>query len=441
MSTAAQRLALDGARTIGEELCASALWDASGTRCNWLGRIDIVDEPSADLFSSRTAALSPESTAGAPGSRCSFPSSRASRATSASRGRRWARSGGRSRAGGPISERSGRHRSTPACWGWRTSQTRCASLDCGAAIRDDVDWLAGAITASAETPPQLDVVSGAAGSVPVLFALAHGPMRAFEDAALACVEAYHRSALREGDACSWDAQRLHGSAMTSAPMTGLSHGVSGPAGALFEAYAWTGERRHEELALAALRYEDRYFSRSAGNWADTRQPIEYDAVGEPHGRFVATWCYGAPGMGLVRARAAALARDESWLAESASVALETTRASLRDALAATQHDATLCHGSSGLADALLTMGRALDAPDAVRDAAEAAEQLIGRYAANGRWPSGLLAGGPNPSLMIGSAGIGLFFLRLADPRVRGVLQVASGKPIDGTRDRRAAAAV
>jgi lantibiotic modifying enzyme len=50
--------------------------------------------------------------------------------------------------------------------------------------------------------------------------------------------------------------------------------------------------------------------------------------------------------------------------------------------------------------------------------------LIARHAAAGDWPSGTPSGGPNPSLMLGTAGIGYTVLRLHDPnRVPSILWV------------------
>ena len=47
-----------------------------------------------------------------------------------------------------------------------------------------------------------------------------------------------------------------------------------------------------------------------------------------------------------------------------------------------------------------------------RNAFVTATELVRRYDACGDWPSGVNAGGPNPSLMIGEAGIGYHLLRL-----------------------------
>lgn len=48
-------------------------------------------------------------------------------------------------------------------------------------------------------------------------------------------------------------------------------------------------------------------------------------------------------------------------------------------------------------------------------AVDAMLELAGRYGESWEWPSGVNAGGPNPSLMIGTAGIGYHLLRLCDP--------------------------
>jgi lantibiotic biosynthesis protein len=80
----------------------------------------------------------------------------------------------------------------------------------------------------------------------------------------------------------------------------------------------------------------------------------------------------------------------------------------------------VCHGLCGNAEEVLEGGTVLST-----DAAIAAEEVarIGgaRYAMNpAAWPCGT-HGGSTPSLLLGLAGIGRFFLRLARPDVPSVL--------------------
>jgi lantibiotic biosynthesis protein len=61
-------------------------------------------------------------------------------------------------------------------------------------------------------------------------------------------------------------------------------------------------------------------------------------------------------------------------------------------------------------------GQMLDDPSYRDRAVAVGRALIDRHAESGDWPSGVPSGGPNPSLMIGNAGIGYAFLRLHDPK-------------------------
>ena len=84
-------------------------------------------------------------------------------------------------------------------------------------------------------------------------------------------------------------------------------------------------------------------------------------------------------------------------------------------------DFTLCHGLLGLADALLDASRAgLSDGDAAL-AAIVARAVAEFHDGERPWPSGLLTREELSGLMLGNAGIGWFFLRLADPSLPSVL--------------------
>ena len=80
-----------------------------------------------------------------------------------------------------------------------------------------------------------------------------------------------------------------------------------------------------------------------------------------------------------------------------------------------RHDATLCHGAGGLSEIVWTGGQWLGDAALAEAARAAGRALIDKYAASGSWPSGVATAGPNPSLMLGKAGIGMHFLRLHAP--------------------------
>ncbi|RMH15538.1 MAG: hypothetical protein D6696_20460 [Acidobacteria bacterium] len=277
-----------------------------------------------------------------------------------------------------------------------------------------------AIAGAFDEPHPRDYLGGNAGAIAALLRLAHSTG---DDAWLAlarrAAEELAASARRDGAAATWDAAELAGpfgeAPPESATPTGLSHGAGGVALGLFELYAATGDQGLLDLARGALAYEDRFFDRDAGNWRDVRSTAETPS-------FSTAWCHGAPGIALVRLRAMAVDRERrEHHAEQARTALATTAAAVERALAAPRHDATLCHGSCGLAEVLAIGDRLLGETRYAATVGRAAATLVARYGERGDWPSGIPSAGPTPALWLGSAGIGHHLLRLHRPQVPPIL--------------------
>jgi lantibiotic modifying enzyme len=198
---------------------------------------------------------------------------------------------------------------------------------------------------------------------------------------------------------------------------------------MLEAWALDGDTRLRDAARAAFAFEDSLFSAPAANWLDTRSPYRSEG-GVLHGVCRTTWCHGAPGIALARIRARQL--DTARAAEHErmiGIAVGTTSKQLDELLAAPGADATLCHGISGLLEVLLRYALLTADANASRAVSESALRLAGMYDQVSEWPSGINAGGPNPSLMVGTAGIGYELLRIESPRsVRPVLLVEPASP-------------
>jgi lantibiotic modifying enzyme len=167
--------------------------------------------------------------------------------------------------------------------------------------------------------------------------------------------------------------------------------------ALLELGATAEEEPFRVAAIRAFDYERRHFDPAAGNWRDFRQPGS-----DSWPVFANSWCNGAPGIGLSRLQAWRILQHEVFR-EEAATAFETTRAAVRRALDTPDPGFCLCHGLAGNADVLLE-----------------ASGLLGE-----EWPGGLIeetaaravAPPGTPGLMLGQAGLGYFYLRVADPRV------------------------
>src|SRR5204863_3916825 len=105
----------------------------------------------------------------------------------------------------------------------------------------------------------------------------------------------------------------------------------------------------------------------------------------------------------------------------------TTRKWLESNLNSGNGNYSLCHGLAGNAEVLLYGSRTLTtgAEDALSLALRVAHAgQVDSVSRGGTWSCGA-GGGETPGLMLGLAGIGLFYLRLHDPSVPSALLLSS----------------
>ena len=226
-----------------------------------------------------------------------------------------------------------------------------------------------------------------------------------------------RTAVDADGGLSWSGP----SALRVRNLTGFSHGTAGAGYALLELHAVTGDERYRATVNRAFGYERRWFDDGARNWPDFRQIRSQREQRSPPATFATTWCHGAPGIALSRLRAVELTGDEDCRHE-AELALETTRQVVERSARAGKANWSLCHGLAGNAEVLLIgrdiLGERWNGTAAL--AREVARGGIERYAKRGHtWPCG--AKGDTPNLMLGLAGIGYFYLRLANPAIPSIL--------------------
>jgi lantibiotic modifying enzyme len=246
-------------------------------------------------------------------------------------------------------------------------------------------------------PSTLDVIGGSAGAIGVLVQLyrRRGGSR-WLDAAIAHGDLLLAEAVRQEDGWSWDT--LPGKPRN---LTGFSHGTAGIGWALLELWSATGEARFRAAALEAFRYERSCFSPAVRNWPDFR---------EEETAYPAVWCHGAGGIGFSRLRAWQILRDEESLAE-ARIAFGTIAGTLDS-----DGSFCLCHGIAGNADLLIYASQVLDEECWLTEAQTAGQRAAERYERRSiPWHCGLPDSNEMPGLMTGMAGIGYFYLRLADP--------------------------
>ncbi len=238
-------------------------------------------------------------------------------------------------------------------------------------------------------PRKLDVIDGSAGAIAVLLSLQ------MVEAAIAQGDLLLSEACRSEQGWSWK------TIGASQNLTGFSHGVSGIAWALLELHNATGAPRFRDAALQAFRYERHCFDPTEQNWPDFR---------DRETSYPVYWCHGAAGIALGRLRAWQILKDQTLLAE-ARVALDKVAAATPSL-----SDFSLCHGQAGNGDVLLYASQTLQEPiwslDAEKIAQTGFEQFEQRRIP---WPCGLPGANETPDLMLGLAGIGYFYLRLANP--------------------------
>jgi len=200
-----------------------------------------------------------------------------------------------------------------------------------------------------------------------------------------------------------------------ANLTGFAHGAAGIAHALLALAALAPDETLTEAAAAAFAYEDRAFDPGRGNWPDYRILPGYPQD-EP--MFGVAWCHGAAGIARSRSAGAAagMAVTGALAAGLAATAAELERLRTMPGL-----DLTLCHGLLGLADTLLDSARAGGADHGALVTALAEQAAAVHHDGEHPWPSGLMTREESNGLMMGNAGIGHFYLRLADPALPSVL--------------------
>jgi lantibiotic modifying enzyme len=275
-----------------------------------------------------------------------------------------------------------------------------------------------ALRSAARLPPRndrLDLINGSAGLIPALLDAARGDGDGDGDEEFLAAAIWHGEHLvslaAQGEqGWSWDTLGMPG----ERHLLGLAHGASGIAWALAELGAATGRSDFLAAAKAGLAYERAHFRPAQGNWPDLRSFVQSGPTHEPP--CMLAWCHGAPGIGFARLALSRIFPDDLNIPEEAETAIRTTAGSLGQAAAGTGNF-SLCHGDAGNADMLIQAAETLARPE-LRHLAEAvgATALQRFEASRMPWPCGVPGAGETPNLMLGTAGIAYFLLRLYDAR-------------------------
>lgn len=226
-------------------------------------------------------------------------------------------------------------------------------------------------------------------------------------------------------------------------LCGLAHGASGIGYTFLELGRYFEDPTYYSIAAQSFLYESAYYDRSTGNWPDFRKGIGNREDYLDHRlaflsgdrAFFTTpsdmnaWCHGAAGIGLARLRSVELTGEPIHEREARKAIARTTQDLRRDGIGG-KPSFTLCHGDTGRAELLIEAARVLADEEALANARDVADRVLQWQAAAQPFVSGYPSseGEEDPSLFMGSSGIGHFLLRLARPAlVHSILapQVAS----------------
>jgi type 2 lantibiotic biosynthesis protein LanM len=247
----------------------------------------------------------------------------------------------------------------------------------------------------------LDVIAGSAGAILGLLTLydtSHD--QSILDRAVACGNHLLQTRTMSKAGClAWPTlSRMH--------TTGFSHGTAGIAYALVRLYSVTGDTRLLNAAREGLIYENHAFISKAGNWAEILTDAEHTKPA-----YIATWCHGAPGIGLARIGGLP-SLDNAHIQQDIEVALQTTQ---HIGMATLDH---VCCGNSGRAEILLAAAQKLARPELADVAKHTMENMVSRAEQKQSFLLDTSLPRPLPppiSFFQGSAGIGYTLLRMVYP--------------------------
>lgn len=420
-----KKMLLKSAQKIGNHLVLTAIWDDTQTFCNWLGARDIQDSQIAK-YSKRISALSPEFYSGSAGvayflmELYQVTKNESYKKTALAA---WLRSVNYMKnndfPASSISYYAGE-------LGLIHSGFRFIEIanELEEVIRPNLNWLISKLSDGLKTKHSLDVIGGNSGAIPVLLELKRKyHLDIFEKVAIECADELVNSGEWKDDICFWASPKVHGVELETPPTTGYSHGASGIAVALLEAYQYTKNEKYLTYGRGAFAFENALFNDDEGNWIDTRYP-HVKRAGKITGTYRSAWCHGAPGIALANLRASILDTEKSdFYLKMAQIAIETTKRTLLDKLVTQpKKDATLCHGILGSSDIIFSYAKKRNNVELMAFSKEITQNYISKFENIISMPSGIVAGGYSPSIMVGHSGIGLHCLRLyADELIKSPL--------------------
>ncbi|MDZ8054553.1 MAG: type 2 lanthipeptide synthetase LanM family protein [Aulosira sp. ZfuVER01] len=252
-----------------------------------------------------------------------------------------------------------------------------------------------------------DVLHGVAGIIPVMLTLAEAGYESALDCANKCAEHLLKHGICENGTLSWP---CHPPELAQANLTGFSHGASGIGWALILLGCYLQKDEYVQAGRQAFAYETTKFDVAERDWYDLRTSMMKSNSNMPH--FANAWCNGASGIGLSRiASWAALGKVDEDLLRDAYAALSATLRNFQQL-----GNDSLCHGRAGNAELLLRFAELRDEPYLQMEVNIQAQAQWRNFENTRHWICGTGGSDVVPDLMLGLAGIGIHFLRLAYPK-------------------------
>lgn len=188
-------------------------------------------------------------------------------------------------------------------------------------------------------------------------------------------------------------------------LTGFSHGMAGMALALRTAGAVLGEKKYELKAEKLQSQEDGFFSEKDDNWLDLRENKEHCEM---------FWCHGAPGILLGRS----YQKNAKEKFSDYNDIIRNIEASVEEG----QMNDSMCHGTIGNLDLLLTIARNTENNKLKNNLAKLYQKLAERISENGV-EYGIPQMRGLVSFMLGLSGIGYGLLRYLNPSLPCILSL------------------
>jgi type 2 lantibiotic biosynthesis protein LanM len=270
-------------------------------------------------------------------------------------------------------------------------------------IRRACDSIATRIDELAPRDEDTDLVGGLAGAI-VALCTAHDAM--VSDAALAAaVRAGDLllSRAREAETGLWWGTRLAG----DVPSTGFSHGNSGIGWALLRLGRASGHQRFVHAGLSAIRFEREHLRELSHATSDAIAT----AAHEHEKGLVATWCYGAPGVGIALLSALEHTTDATERDRLHTGLAHAVESTLENGFG---RNHCLCHGDLGSLDFLMLVHESRHPVAPLDRHIQAAAEWVMDSIVQSGWLCGTPAHVPSPGIMNGIAGIGYGLLRFVD---------------------------